>query len=250
MKKILFAFVLMFALAFGATAQTTVQVNDTNAGYIEQYPAISDIVVDSIVHDSLIVPDSIHLTWTTYTYDTVYVEGYYDFRAFANVGYYFSHWEVITTYNKWYDTDSLDNLIETDSIWNDTIIQYNIEMVDDSNFINYDGWLEWDMGIPDLSEVTIDDISSIVITAYFLQDDPVGIGQYNTPSFKVYPNPTTGTINVLGDIHWVTVFDQVGRVVTATDAPVINLQNYPGGVYFIRVTTTDNKTATVKVIKR
>lgn len=249
MKKILFIFALMLTLSFGVTAQTTVQVNDTNAGYIEQYPAISNITADTLItYDT--VGDVVDTT-ETIIYDTTYIEGYYDYRAIANEGYLFAYWEVTTTYNKWYDYDTLGNLIEIDSIWQDVNIQSNTEIDPDTyDTIYYDGWLEWDMGIPDLSVVEIDDIASIVVTAYFFPNGPVGIERYETPSFKVYPNPTTGTINIMGEVHWITVYDMSGRVVASTDTPVINLQSRPNGTYLIRVIDTKGNISTTKVIKR
>lgn len=249
MKKILFAFVLMLTLAFGATAQTTVQVNDTNAGYIEQYPAISNITADTLItYDT--VGDVVDTT-ETIVYDTTYIEGYYDYRAIANEGYRFAYWEVTTTYNKWYEYDTLGNFIEIDSVWQDVIIQRDMEIDSDTyDTIWYDGWLEWDMGIPDLSVIEIDDITSIVVTAYFFHDGPVGIERCETPSFKVYPNPTSGTINIMGDVHWITVYDMSGREVTSTDSPVINLQSLPNGTYMVRVTDTKGNMSTTKVIKR
>ena len=250
MKKILFVFALMLTLAFGAIAQTTVQVNDTNAGYIEQYPAIANITEDTLITYDTVgdVVDTIE----TIVYDTTYIEGYYDYRAIANEGYQFAYWEVTTTYNKWYEYDTLNNLIEIDSVWQDINIQPNIEIDPDTyDTIYYDGWLEWDMGSPDLSVVEIDDITSIVITAYFFRiNGPIGIERCETHSFKVYPNPTTGTINVLGDVHWITVYDMSGRVVASTDAPVINLQGWPNGTYLVRVIDTKGNMGVTKIIKR
>lgn len=249
MKKILFIFALMLTLSFGVTAQTTVQVNDTNAGYIEQYPAISNITTDTLItYDT--VGDVVDTT-ETIVYDTTYIEGYYDYRAIANEGYLFAYWEVTTTYNKWYDYDTLGNLIEIDSIWQDVNIQSDIEIDPDTyDTIYYDRWLEWDMGIPDLSVVEIDDITSIVVTAYFFHNGPMDIERCETPSFKVYPNPTTGTINILGDAHWITVYDMSGRVVASTDTSVINLQSLPNGTYLVRVTDAKGDMSTTKVIKR
>jgi hypothetical protein len=250
MKKILFAFVLMLTLAFSVSAQTTVEVNPDSAGFVEQYPAIAGITYDTTVtYDT--VGDVVD-TITNITEDTTFVPNFYDYRAVAYTGYTFDRWEVTTTFNKWYDwDDSTGTTIEIDSIYTSTITQYNIEYDVDSNLVDYEGWLEWDGGIPDLNDTTIEDISSIVITAYFTQDTtPVGIGEVTPQSYHVYPNPTTGTINVLGDVHWITVYDMSGRVVTSTDAPVINLQGWPNGTYLVRVTDTKGNMGITKVIKR
>lgn len=253
MKKILFAFALMFALTFGATAQTSIEVNPDSAGYVELYPSIADITADTTIsYDT--VGDVID-TIETITYDTTYIPGYNDLRAVANEGYTFDRWEVITTYNIWYDFDNTDSTgmpAMIDSIYSDTIIQYNIEYDEDSVLIDFEGWLDWDQGMPDLSDTTIEGIESILVTAYFAPDtNDVGIRDITgSVDFTIYPNPTSGTIAVLGDIHWITVMDLNGRVIASTDRPVIDLTNQPVGIYLVRVTNTAGNMGVAKVIKR
>lgn len=159
MKKILFAFVILLTASF-TFGQTTIQSNlDSTAGYIEQWPAIADIHYDNAGNAT----------------DTVYLEGFYDFRAVANPGYEFDHWEVTTVFTKYYDWDTATgSLIEIDSTYTGTITQYNLEYDEDGSPIGYDGWLEWDQGIPDLNDITIEGVSRVIITAYFVPESNTG----------------------------------------------------------------------------
>lgn len=282
MKKIILAFVFLLTLTFGVNAQTTIQVNDTAAGYIQQYPIVDNIILidstadtsyayvfdyDSIIrtdsvwdpHGVFLGVDTIYLCTDTlmmvdyiYGRDTTWIDGYYDYRAIAYNGYQFDRWEIITTYNVWYDFDNPDSTgmpTMVDSIYNDTIIQYNIEMDADSTEIDYDGWLDWDMGIPDLSQITVEDIQAIQVTAYFIKDN-VGIGNVTRQPCRVYPNPATHTINIGCEVRQVTMYDMNCKVILSTDSSVVDVQCVPNGVYVLRIVTKDGNTYMVKVIKQ
>lgn len=240
MKKILFFFALL-TLAIGAGAQTQVSILPSNeAGRIETYQSISEIHYDSVGNPT----------------DTAFLIGHYDYRAIANPGYRFEKWEVITTYNAWYDVDSNQWI---DSVYNDTIIQPNIEITE-TDTIDYAGWLEWELGIPDLSctDSLFDslytdlysDITSITINAYFVSDSSVGIGEVTPQSYQLYPNPTTGTIRLQGDIQQVQVYDATGRRVLKTSQRTVNITGQPAGIYIIHITNTTGKTSITRVIKQ
>ena len=270
MKKVLFIFTLLLAMSFGVNAQTTVVVNPDSAGTVERYQAISYIdEIPVIWNDTVISYDTVGdvidtvitvLSDTTYEYDTLFMQGFYDYRAIANPGFIFNRWEVITQYTQWVDFDNPDSTGAYpvyDSSWFDTIVQYDVEYWyddDQHDTIYWDGWLDFDGGIPDLNDTTIEGISSILINAYFIEDttgcDPVGIGQIDQMNYKVYPNPTSSSINITGDVHWVTILDQFGRVVISTDKPIINIQSYPSGVYYVRVSDSKNRMGVTTLIKR
>lgn len=78
---------------------------------------------------------------------------------------------------------------------------------------------------------------------------------FNVLSFNVYPNPTTGIINVetTEQLSAYTIYDATGRVVRERmfdSSNQINLENTSNGVYFIRITTVEGNAGTVKVVKR
>jgi len=78
---------------------------------------------------------------------------------------------------------------------------------------------------------------------------------FNALSFNVYPNPTTGIINVetTEQLSAYTIYDATGRVVRERmfdSSNQINLENTSNGVYFIRIVTVEGNAGTVKVVKR
>lgn len=74
-------------------------------------------------------------------------------------------------------------------------------------------------------------------------------------SIQVYPNPANDVINVKANtvINLVQLYDVQGRILTTKlnheNTAVLNLSNYPSGVYFIQV-STENGVKTEKVIKK
>ena len=78
---------------------------------------------------------------------------------------------------------------------------------------------------------------------------------FNALSFNVYPNPTTGIINVetTEQLSAYTIYDATGRMVRERmfdSSNQINLENTSNGVYFIRIVTVEGNAGTVKVVKR
>ncbi|GHT50203.1 hypothetical protein AGMMS49982_05090 [Bacteroidia bacterium] len=66
-----------------------------------------------------------------------------------------------------------------------------------------------------------------------------------TPSVQVYPNPTTGEINILNAKGAeIRLYNTVGILLHRTHETRINLANYPNGIYLLRTGAT-----TVKVVK-
>jgi streptogramin lyase len=73
--------------------------------------------------------------------------------------------------------------------------------------------------------------------------------------FTVYPNPSNGIFNIEALTNaTITVFDMVGKQVStqkvAIGTATINLSSFTAGVYFAKITTEDNQTQTVKLIKQ
>ncbi|WLD24269.1 T9SS type A sorting domain-containing protein [Flavobacterium dauae] len=78
---------------------------------------------------------------------------------------------------------------------------------------------------------------------------------FNALSFNVYPNPTTGVINVetTEQLSAFTIYDATGRLIRQSmfdGSNQINLENTSNGVYFIRIVTVEGNAGTVKVVKR
>ena len=89
------------------------------------------------------------------------------------------------------------------------------------------------------------------------QDGTTGITMNNASTLRVYPNPTTGMITVVtgesaGKVDDLTVMDITGKtiysnVVGSSQQYSVDLSSYPGGYYFVRV-TSDTGILTRKVI--
>ena len=98
-----------------------------------------------------------------------------------------------------------------------------------------------------------------------LATDTVGIPGDEGTSFTLYPNPTTGIVNVecttnhepIGNVE-VQVFDVYGRMLGAVGAndysPLrgtqIDLSRYAPGIYFVQLVRGGRVTATAKIVKR
>lgn len=83
-------------------------------------------------------------------------------------------------------------------------------------------------------------------------DQPsAGINDVTASSINVYPNPTTGIINVKAEgLREVNVVDVDGRVVmNVKGSNVINISELSNGVYFINV-ITNNGTTTDRIVKK
>src|SRR5690606_7752716 len=79
--------------------------------------------------------------------------------------------------------------------------------------------------------------------------------EFNNITVNVYPNPTTDIVNIETEenLFNYVVYDINGREIQNGmfgNNNQVNLQNVNSGVYFIKVTTTQGSTATVKVIKK
>ena len=75
----------------------------------------------------------------------------------------------------------------------------------------------------------------------------------NNESVSVYPNPTTGNVNILASgINHITVLNALGQVVYDSDADgnmtTIDMGQYQTGVYMVRVTTENGES--VKLVSK
>jgi len=72
--------------------------------------------------------------------------------------------------------------------------------------------------------------------------------------FTVYPNPSKGVFNIEAQNNaTIEVFDMLGKQIitqkVAIGTATVNLSSFTAGVYFAKITTEDNQTQTVKLIK-
>lgn len=78
-----------------------------------------------------------------------------------------------------------------------------------------------------------------------------GVEDHSKAEFALYPNPTTGLVNLSEVAARVEVYDFSGRMVMAEEnVNSINLSSQANGVYIFRITTTNNNVITKKVVKK
>ncbi len=94
----------------------------------------------------------------------------------------------------------------------------------------------------------------VAITNFFLRViDELGIGENESASIGLFPNPTSGIINIQSEqaIDSVAIYDTFGKMVRQiSDAGLtrIDISDFPQGLYFLRLTS--NATTIVKPVIR
>lgn len=153
-------------------------------------------------------------------------------------------------------TFRLDTPVEIDgmqNIWltfhHDGSIQYPAPAVADvgnpnSRWIGIDGY-----GWMDMASVSSEAYSWLT---WVYVDGYDWIGE-NNESVSVYPNPTTGNVNILASgINHITVLNTLGQVVYDSDAngnmTTLDMHQYQAGVYMVRVTTENGES--VKLVSK
>ncbi len=143
-----------------------------------------------------------------------------------------------------YDSPTSDTALDCHSIYLGNTPPFDTPVVSGLTD-GQDYWLRvWDWGDNDIGSSG----------AFYLTDNTVGIEDYESLSFKFYPNPTTDILNVsAGDnIDLITLTNLLGqevrRLQPAQNKVSINVSDLQKGVYLMNVKIGD-KTSTVKVIK-
>ncbi len=155
-------------------------------------------------------------------------------------------------------TFRLDTPVEIDgtqNIWltfyHDGSIQYSAPAVADVGNPN-SRWL----GIDGYGWMDVASVSSEVYSwlAWIYVDGYDWIGE-NSESISVYPNPTTGNVNIsaLGMSH-ITVLNALGQVVYDANADgnfiTLDMSQYQASAYMVRVTTTNGESVKrISVVK-
>jgi len=81
----------------------------------------------------------------------------------------------------------------------------------------------------------------------------VGLTEFTKRHFEIYPNPSTSTLNILGnieEIRSVTIVNNIGETLFSKNhLDVIDVSNFPNGIYFI-IIEIGNEFITRKFIKQ
>ena len=92
-------------------------------------------------------------------------------------------------------------------------------------------------------------MEDMALTAVFAEG--VGIGTMESAMVRLYPNPTTGVLNIEAEeVQRVEVYDLGGRVVIRSEQPTaIDFSTVPTGVYYVKV-VCQHYTTVHKVVKK
>lgn len=79
-----------------------------------------------------------------------------------------------------------------------------------------------------------------------------GTDGFDTYKVAVYPNPTTGIVNIQAneEITEFKVFNLTGQLILKGNSNTLNLDNFTSGIYLIQVTLENNSVHTHKLIKK
>lgn len=95
-----------------------------------------------------------------------------------------------------------------------------------------------------------------ILEGYYHRFGPNWVGPFtpvntvNNVEVKLYPNPTTGIVNIEAEgIKDIEVMDIAGRTVLTTDKSTFDMSTLANGVYMVRINTESGST-TQKVVKR
>ncbi len=83
-------------------------------------------------------------------------------------------------------------------------------------------------------------------------NDGLSIEENSDDRFNIYPNPTTGEINVVSNdkIELITLRNILGEIIYEFNSPKIDISNYPNGIYFVEVITKKLKSAQKIILTR
>lgn len=138
-----------------------------------------------------------------------------------------------------YDGSYFYNIMETTEVTNTDAITQTIDLSEFTGTYKIDFYCTSDAN---MYRLYIDN---------FKIENTTGIEDNSKAAFALYPNPTTGLVNLSEVAARVEVYDFSGRMVMAEEnVNSINLSSQANGVYIFRITTNDNSVITQKVVKK
>ncbi|MNX54258.1 hypothetical protein D3C86_849810 [compost metagenome] len=80
----------------------------------------------------------------------------------------------------------------------------------------------------------------------------LGIGDFDKTNFKLYPNPTTGILNLQTDLEVqdIQIYNQLGQFIASQKTTQVDLSNVSSGMYIIQINFKNGQTSKQKVVKK
>ena len=139
-------------------------------------------------------------------------------------------------------------------------VNFNIDLDTDSVVMNvngaevYVGSFYTGSNLGGVDFFSIDENNELYIDDVLFTTGTVGVEDFATESFSVYPNPVKDVLNIQTKtaVDQVVIYDVLGKVVLSVQpeviSPKIDMGSLSSGAYMVNV-TIGNSTKTIKVIK-
>lgn len=107
----------------------------------------------------------------------------------------------------------------------------------------------------DNDQIVVTSENGLVVIIFKVTTKKTGVISVNGSSIKMYPNPTTGFINISGieNGNTIRIFNTLGQniktIVADSDQITTTINEYPSGIYMVTVNNGRNNIANVRFIK-
>lgn len=112
----------------------------------------------------------------------------------------------------------------------------------------FTGWGDDVSGTTNPITITMD--GNKTATANF--SSTANVSDFDKESITIYPNPTQDIINIKSsnlDIDKIEIYNLLGKKILVKSNTSINISTLPTGIYFVKITSTNNTLITKKIIK-
>lgn len=135
--------------------------------------------------------------------------------------------------------------VNQDVVW--TVTPQDVVSVDENGLVT-----PLSNGVATITATSVADPSFTATMQVMVDIATAGLNHIDSVAFTVYPNPTSGLIEVVAaaNVEEVLVYNMVGQQIGAFKGNNIDISGAAAGVYMIQIKVEGNKTATGKFVKK
>ena len=151
----------------------------------------------------------------------------------------------------WDKPENIDGVLLGYNIYRDSLIVY--KEISETNFIDIVNTC-WKFYSYQVSAVYEHCESALTDTILIYVDENQGINDFQTSSFSIFPNPSTGSVTIEGEgVNRIEIYDVQGRILFEQNAEgrkqnVINVSHLQAGIYFVRIYSENNVAVTKRLV--